>query len=35
MRTSKSLNINNLEVVNFIDGVNDEFRILLKVIEKC
>lgn len=30
MRNSKSLNINNLEsLVNFIDGVNKEFRILL------
>lgn len=34
MRSSKSLNINNLEsLVNFIDGVNKEFRILLMVAE--
>lgn len=31
MRSSESLDINNLGVVNFIDGVNGEFRILLKV----
>lgn len=34
MRSSKSLNINNLEsLVNFIEGVNKEFRILLMVAE--
>lgn len=34
MRRSKSLNINNLEsLVDFIDGVNKEFRVLLMVAE--
>lgn len=34
LRSSNSLNINNLEsLVNFIDGVNKEFRILLMVAE--
>lgn len=34
VRSSKSLNINNLEsLVNFIDGVNEEFRIFLMVAE--
>lgn len=34
-RSSKPLNINNLEFsVNFIDGINKEFRILLIVAEK-
>lgn len=33
IRSSKSLNISNLEVVNFIDGVTKEYRILLKVLE--
>lgn len=34
LRSSNSLNINNLEsLVNFIEGVNKEFRILLMVAE--